>query len=1082
MKPTDPFRATRRPIACVDAQTLERYLAEHLDESDEVRVAEHLETCDTCRRTMERQAAEPEVWTELAGSVPDALPIEALSGPEEDKGLQIAEVAELLDPTDDPAYLGRIGAYEVCGMIGSGATGVVLKAMEPRLNRFVAIKLMSPRYRHHGAARSRFEREGQAVAAVSNEHVVPIFAVDDHRGLPFIVMQYVAGPSLQQRLDQNGPLGSKEVTRIGLQVAKGLAAAHAQGVIHRDVKPANVLLQANVDRALVTDFGLARVADEAALTRSGTIAGTPQYMSPEQARGDAVDTSSDLFSLGSLMYAASTGRPPFRAENVYGVIRRVCESKPRPIRELQPAIEPWLQAFIEKLMEKSAEARFDSAAEVADRLGEELAHLQSPTLLPEPSRSWWKGAPRGADSPHRRRALAWCAGGLFVLLGAWGVNGTEKGRALRGSLFAGLTGVFASSAQDGQEEVLGEGWSVVTEANRPANVRLYALRETQSIGTNGLEAARVVIERGDVDIVVGEPGTVALRSIRRVRAANAQAAGLALSGHAIHLAAEEGRVTLRDAAEVAGVGATYELAVPAGMALEVTAGAGHVSLGDGVGATDLVANGSVVVGQLGGDLDARANGGGIQLTSGFEHDADVFAVGGDVHVAGMSGELWARTSNGDVYLGANSGSMSAQTSGGDIHVNGIHGPTSGHASVGDVLIRVPADPAALSLFSATGGNVRVTLDDDVDATLHVRGEVDSAIAFAQEDPGDGREPYSAGQLGEGSPDPIQVTMVSGSVAVNVEDFDPGGGALGGSSLGGSSLGDSSLGGSGLGGSGLGGSGAGGALPPVSDEARARMATSAENPAQPGLITTVAFDEPIGNIDGYTLYLPRSFGEREGRLPVLVYLQGAFGVGGQIEDIHHWGLARLLRDETDMSIERNRLLLDEFIVVCPHSAGGQYHQAPEAMTTILDVLERDYRADPARITVTGLSIGGHGCWGLASRLPGRFAAIAPMGSSTFALDSLADLGEIAIWISHNVTDGVVEIEGVQQAATGLEALHGTPFRRLTHAALPGSDVLDHRYVFTSSVGGGHDAWTDVYMSDLFYAWLLRQALPAPSDER
>ncbi len=1143
MKPTDPSPATSTPTACVDAQTLERYLAEHLDESDEVRVEAHLETCDACRRTMELQAAEPEVWTELAAGVPDVLPAATLPGSDSEEGIQVDEVISLLDPTDDPAYLGRIGAYEISGVIGGGATGVVLKAMEPRLNRFVAIKLMSPRYRHHGAARSRFEREGKAVAAVSDEHVVQVFAVDDHRGLPFIVMQYVAGPSLQQRLDQDGPLDTNEVTRIGLQVAKGLAAAHAQGIIHRDVKPANVLLQANVDRALVTDFGLARVADEAALTRSGTIAGTPQYMSPEQARGDAVDTSSDLFSLGSLMYAATTARPPFRAENVYGVIRRVCESKPRPIRELQPAIDPWLQAFVEKLMEKSAAERFGSAAEVADRLGEELAHLQSPTLLPEPPRAWWHREAEAPASPNRKRILAWCAGGLVILLGAWGINGTEKGRALRGSLFFGITSAFSSSAQDDAGEVLGEGWSVVAEAESQPNVQLYALTETRFMEADGLESAVVKIDRGDVDIVVGEPGVVTLRSVRRVRAANAEAAAISISGHTVQLAQEEGAAILRDAAEITGVGATYRLVVPEGMGVDVTTRAGHVTLGDGVGAANLVANGSAVVGQLTGDLDARTNGGGIQMTAGFAHKAEVLAVGGDVHVASLTGEIWARTSNGDAYLSGNPGTVTVQTSGGDIHVDGIDGTTGGYASVGDVLVNVHATPSAVSLFSATGGNVEVILDDEVDATLHVRGEVDSAIEFALEDPGDGRLPYSAAQIGEGSAEPIQVTMVSGRVAVRVEDLGasdgpldqptegdaprdtgdgqptegevvlaggdesgpadtPGGSGssgssddsglggsgsgLGGSGLGGIGLGGSGLGGSGLGGSGLGGSGsgssAGGALPPISNEARARMVSATNTPAQPGVITTVAFEEPIGNIDGYTLYLPRSYGEREGLLPVLVYLQGAFGVGGEIEDLHHWGLARLLRDETDLSIERNRMLLDEFIVVCPHSAGGQYHSAPEAMTAILEALERDYRADPRRFTVTGLSIGGHGCWGLASRLPGRFAAIAPMGSDTFAVESLAGLGDVAIWMSHNVTDSIVEIGSVERAATDLEAIHRTPFRRMTHAEMAGSDLLDHKYVFTSSVGGGHDAWTDVYLSDVFYAWLLKQTLPVASEER
>src|SRR5205085_5952706 len=130
--------------------------------------------------------------------------------------------------------------------------------------------------------------------------------------------------------------------RIGLQAASGLAAAHAQGLVHRDVKPANILLAQGVERVKLTDFGLARAADDASLTKTGIIAGTPQYMSPEQARGESVDQRSDLFSLGSVLYATCTGRPPFRASTMIGVLRRVEEDRPRPVREVNPDVPEWL--------------------------------------------------------------------------------------------------------------------------------------------------------------------------------------------------------------------------------------------------------------------------------------------------------------------------------------------------------------------------------------------------------------------------------------------------------------------------------------------------------------------------------------------------------------------------------------------------------------------------------------------------------------------------------------------------------------------------------------------------------------------
>src|SRR5262249_20062237 len=153
---------------------------------------------------------------------------------------------------------------------------------------------------------------------------------------PYLVMEYVCGVSLQERLDRSGPLELKEVLRIGIQTAAGLAAAHAQGLIHRDVQPANILLENGVGGVKPTDLGRARAVDGAGLTQSGVGAGTPQYMAPEQAKGETVDHRADLFSLGSVLYAMCTGRPPFRASGSMAVLKRLCEDTPRPIQEINP--------------------------------------------------------------------------------------------------------------------------------------------------------------------------------------------------------------------------------------------------------------------------------------------------------------------------------------------------------------------------------------------------------------------------------------------------------------------------------------------------------------------------------------------------------------------------------------------------------------------------------------------------------------------------------------------------------------------------------------------------------------------------
>ncbi len=403
-------------VAC-NRDLLTRLLADDLTPAEEQAVAAHLSSCADCQSSLEQLAADRPVWNELREHVAvDALPSRSPTPDGEARDAWVEDFLHLLDATDDPQMLGRLGCFEVRGIIGRGSTGIVLKAFEPRLNRFVAIKVLSPALAANGAARQRFEREGQAIAAVSHQHVVPIYAVAEHRGLPFIVMQYVPAGTLQQRIDRDGPLTTEEILRGAMQIAAGLAAAHAQGIIHRDIKPANVLLDSDVNRVLVTDFGLARIVHDVAMTQSGVVAGTPQYMSPEQARGEGIDHRSDLFGLGSVMYAMCTGHPPFRAETVFGIIKRVCESPARPIRELNPAIPDWLAAFVNKLMAKDADARFESAAQVASLLSHELAALQNPAAHHALDRSWM---PAPAPAPHRRAAWpSWTAVPIGVLIGA----------------------------------------------------------------------------------------------------------------------------------------------------------------------------------------------------------------------------------------------------------------------------------------------------------------------------------------------------------------------------------------------------------------------------------------------------------------------------------------------------------------------------------------------------------------------------------------------------------------------------------------------------------------------------------------
>lgn len=389
-----------------DEALLLRSLEERLSEQQEELLAKHLTHCEACRQKLESLAANAEGWTQVGAvlrkeSSGEHSAVKPFGSAHPNRGTNYHPndddfhegsswkpsdfIVDFLQPSVSKDALGRLGNIEIREFIGQGAHGIVLKGFQEELNRLVAVKVMAPHLASVVAARKRFAREARATAAISHPNVLPILHVDSTGQLPYLVMPYIDCESLQDRLDREGLLPIVEVLRIGLQVARGLAAAHAQGLVHRDVKPANILLERGVERVMLTDFGLARAVDDATLTRSGLIAGTPHYMSPEQARGDAVDTRSDMFSLGSVLYAMSTGRPPFRAESTYGILRRVTDDVARPLCELNPEVPKWFNGIVLKLLNKAAADRFESAEELGKILEECLAHVQQPGSIPLPS-------------------------------------------------------------------------------------------------------------------------------------------------------------------------------------------------------------------------------------------------------------------------------------------------------------------------------------------------------------------------------------------------------------------------------------------------------------------------------------------------------------------------------------------------------------------------------------------------------------------------------------------------------------------------------------------------------------------------
>lgn len=266
-----------------DPRRLDLFLRERLPVEEHSELEAHIALCPACRGRLDDLAGGVPWWTEVRKHLggDGASELSRLSGPTTAPRTHAVNLY-FLQPSDRSASLGRLGPYEVLEVVGRGGFGIVLKAFDPALHRPVAIKVLAPEFAVSVAARKRFAREAQAVAAVSHDHVVPVHAVDAEATPPYLVMSFVHGQSLQQRLDANGPLQLAEILRIGMQTAAGLAAAHAQGLVHRDIKPANIMLENGLERVRITDFGLARAVDDASISQSGALPGRRSTCRPNR--------------------------------------------------------------------------------------------------------------------------------------------------------------------------------------------------------------------------------------------------------------------------------------------------------------------------------------------------------------------------------------------------------------------------------------------------------------------------------------------------------------------------------------------------------------------------------------------------------------------------------------------------------------------------------------------------------------------------------------------------------------------------------------------------------------------------------
>ncbi len=275
-------------------------------------------------------------------------------------------------PRKSPDEIGTLGPYRVVRELGRGGMGAVYLGFDERLKRKVALKVMLPKYAAVASSKNRFLREARAAAGITHDHIVTIYEADEYDGTPLMAMQLLQGYPLDVYLKKHPRLSLGELLRIGREMALGLAAAHSVGLIHRDIKPGNIWLEAPNGRVKILDFGLAKPTEdqkvEGELTATGVIVGTPAYMPPEQARGAKADFRADLFSLGVVLYRLATGTMPFHGDTMMAMLAAVIADDPPPVRELNPDIPEPLAKLIHELLEKKPQNRPKSADEVAERL------------------------------------------------------------------------------------------------------------------------------------------------------------------------------------------------------------------------------------------------------------------------------------------------------------------------------------------------------------------------------------------------------------------------------------------------------------------------------------------------------------------------------------------------------------------------------------------------------------------------------------------------------------------------------------------------------------------------------------------
>jgi tetratricopeptide (TPR) repeat protein/predicted Ser/Thr protein kinase/TolB-like protein len=448
--------------------------------------------CPVCHDSLEKSGGTPALPAAGLTSSPTVTPAPRPSG---------SSVASFSGPSTLPEGFEIGRRYRVVKLLGRGGMGAVYKCHDEELQREVALKIIRPEIASDTGIIERFKREIQLSSRVTHKNVLRVYDLGEADGVRFLTMQFVEGEDLAGLLRRTGPLPVTRLFHVFRQICEGLAAAHEEGVVHRDLKPQNVLLDAE-DHVWLTDFGLAKSLGGSAMTELGAVMGTPSYMSPEQVRGQAVDKRSDIYSLGIVFYEMATGRTPFGGGSMYEVMMRRLSTPPRPVTELNPAVPPYLAKVLARCLEVDPRSRFQSVGEI-------LTDLDAAVFLTTVR----------YEVHRRRRLLAALGLALALALSAAGVSwlvkrkpapsrAPEQARSVLIADFENRTGdpVFDGTLETAFNIAL-EDASFITSYRRDSARKVAAQLQP---GTTGLpeNVARLVAAREGVGVVTS--GSVAV--------------------------------------------------------------------------------------------------------------------------------------------------------------------------------------------------------------------------------------------------------------------------------------------------------------------------------------------------------------------------------------------------------------------------------------------------------------------------------------------------------------------------------------------------------------------------------------------